>query len=248
MQPFAWEGLKRALTRREIRIESLGQMYSLVSTVSLEPEPIPLRRQDRPVRRALPATTCSQAYDPEFSELFKVAADFDDEFERTPENEALYARLLATRRAARRSAAARPRCGGARRSTSARAVAGDSTKLSANLRRVVDLLSEADFLARQAGRAAVGAEDVRTAHRGAASPRRPAARAGARGDPARHGHDRHRRREDRPGQRPVGVRARRLRVRRAHAHHCDHAARRGPGDRHPARSASSAARSIPRAC
>ena len=42
MQPFAWEGLKRALSTREIRIESLGQMYSLVSTVSLEPEPIPL--------------------------------------------------------------------------------------------------------------------------------------------------------------------------------------------------------------
>ena len=41
-QPFAWEALKRALQSREIRIESLGQMYSLVSTVSLEPEPIPL--------------------------------------------------------------------------------------------------------------------------------------------------------------------------------------------------------------
>ncbi|HXU93690.1 MAG TPA: ATP-binding protein, partial [Gallionella sp.] len=42
VQPFAWEGLKRALQTHEIRIESLGQMYSLVSTVSLEPEPIPL--------------------------------------------------------------------------------------------------------------------------------------------------------------------------------------------------------------
>jgi len=41
-QPFAWEGLKRALTTRKVRIESLGQMYSLVSTISLEPEPIPL--------------------------------------------------------------------------------------------------------------------------------------------------------------------------------------------------------------
>lgn len=42
LQPFAWDGLKRALHSREIRIESLGQMYSLVSTVSLEPAPIPL--------------------------------------------------------------------------------------------------------------------------------------------------------------------------------------------------------------
>ena len=42
MQPFAWEGLKRALQAEEIRIESLAQLMSLVSTVSLEPEPIPL--------------------------------------------------------------------------------------------------------------------------------------------------------------------------------------------------------------
>jgi predicted ATP-dependent protease len=42
-QPFAWEGLKRALRSREIRTESLGQMVSLISTVSLEPETIPLK-------------------------------------------------------------------------------------------------------------------------------------------------------------------------------------------------------------
>ncbi len=41
-EPFAWEGLKRALRKREIIIESLGQVYSMISTVSLEPEPIPL--------------------------------------------------------------------------------------------------------------------------------------------------------------------------------------------------------------
>ncbi|HEX2728199.1 MAG TPA: ATP-binding protein, partial [Rubrobacteraceae bacterium] len=42
LQPYAWEGLKRALRSREIRIESLGQALGLVSTVSLEPEPVPL--------------------------------------------------------------------------------------------------------------------------------------------------------------------------------------------------------------
>ncbi|MEJ2061305.1 MAG: AAA family ATPase, partial [Gammaproteobacteria bacterium] len=39
---FAWEALKRALRSREIRIESLERMLSLVSTITLEPEPIPL--------------------------------------------------------------------------------------------------------------------------------------------------------------------------------------------------------------
>ncbi|HET7160064.1 MAG TPA: ATP-binding protein, partial [Burkholderiales bacterium] len=42
MQPFAWEALKRALLSGEIRIESLAEAYSLVSTVSLTPQPIPL--------------------------------------------------------------------------------------------------------------------------------------------------------------------------------------------------------------
>ena len=41
-QPFAWEELKRALRAGEIRIESLGDRLGLATTVSLEPEPIPL--------------------------------------------------------------------------------------------------------------------------------------------------------------------------------------------------------------
>ncbi len=95
MQPFAWEGLKRALHSREIRIESLGQMLSLVSTVSLEPEPIPLDVKvvlvgDRLLYYLL------QAYDPEFGELFKVAADFEERIDRTAETQRLYARLVAT--------------------------------------------------------------------------------------------------------------------------------------------------------
>mgnify|MGYP002065680893 CR=1 FL=1 len=36
-QPFAWEGLKRALASRELRIQSLAELYSFISTVSLEP-------------------------------------------------------------------------------------------------------------------------------------------------------------------------------------------------------------------
>src|SRR5690554_1091460 len=41
-QPFAWEGLKAALKAAEISLENPERTYSLVSTVSLEPEPIPL--------------------------------------------------------------------------------------------------------------------------------------------------------------------------------------------------------------
>ena len=95
LQPFAWEGLKRALQSREIRIESLGQILSLVSTVSLEPEPIPLDVKiilfgDRLFYYLL------QQYDPDFGELFKVAADFEDQIDRNPETNMLYARMIGT--------------------------------------------------------------------------------------------------------------------------------------------------------
>jgi len=76
-QPYAWEGLKRALQSGEIRIESLGQMLSIISTISLEPEPIPLD-----VKIALFGEPMLYyllwELDPEFAELFKVQADFDD--------------------------------------------------------------------------------------------------------------------------------------------------------------------------
>ncbi|RKZ98322.1 MAG: ATP-dependent protease [Gammaproteobacteria bacterium] len=95
MQPFAWEGLKRALQAKEIRFDTLERMYSLVATVSLEPEPIPL---DLKVILLGDRHLYYQLYelDPEFAELFKVVADFEEEITRNHDNHMLYARLLAT--------------------------------------------------------------------------------------------------------------------------------------------------------
>lgn len=161
MQPFAWEGLKRALQSHEIRIESLGQMYSLVSTVSLEPEPIPLDVKivlfgDRMFYYLL------QQYDPDFDELFKVAADFEDRIERNADTQALYARMVATLVAKAqllpfdRSAVARVIDHGAR-------LVGDAQRLSTHVRSVADLLQEAHYWAHEAGVAVVTAGHVQQA-------------------------------------------------------------------------------------
>jgi lon-related putative ATP-dependent protease len=95
MQPYSWEGLKRALRSKEVRFDSVEQMYSLVATVSLEPEPIPL---DLKVILLGDRNLYYQLYehDPEFAELFKVVADFEDQMERTADNHMLYARLIAS--------------------------------------------------------------------------------------------------------------------------------------------------------
>jgi len=161
VQPFAWEGLKRALQAREIHIESLGQMYGLASTVSLEPEPIPLDVKiilfgDRLLYYLL------QEYDADFSELFKVAADFEERIERNADTHMLYARLIAT---LARKEALLPfnRSAVARVIEHAARLVGDAEKLSTHMRSVVDLLCEGDYWAREAGHEVVDAGDVQQA-------------------------------------------------------------------------------------
>ncbi len=160
-QPFSWDGLKRALASAEIRIESLGQTYGLVSTVALEPEPIPLDVKvvllgERLVYYLL------LAYDPEFGELFKVQADFADEVVRSPEAEGLYARLIAAI-ARREKLLALDRSGVARVIEELARWAGDAQRLSAHLERLDELLREAEYIVRQAGGAVVAASHVQQA-------------------------------------------------------------------------------------
>lgn len=160
-QPYAWDALKRALQSSQIRIEPLGQALGLISTASLEPQSIPLQVKVIVVGdRQLYYLLCQ--YDPEFNALFKVAADFDDQMERNPENHLLYARLIAG--IARfekllpldRGAVARAIEHSAR-------LAGDAERLSHRRMALVDLLRESDYWARQAGHATVVAGDVQQA-------------------------------------------------------------------------------------
>lgn len=156
-QPFAWEELKRALRAGEVRIESLGDRLGL-STVSIEPEPIPLEAKivlvgDRPIYYLL------AELDPDFLELFKVQVDFEDEVPRSTDAEARYGRLLGT--VAARSGL-RPLEAGAVAAIVERAsrLAGDAERLSTHMRRLTDLLREADDRAVKAGREVVAAGDV----------------------------------------------------------------------------------------
>jgi lon-related putative ATP-dependent protease len=161
LQPFAWEELKRALSSEEIRIEALGQTLSLISTVSLEPEPIPLNVKVVLLGERLLYYVLSQA-DPDFAELFKVAADFEDQMDRTSESHLLYARMLAT---IVRQEGLRPfdRQAVARVIEQSARFAGDAERLSTHTRSIADLLREADFWAGEAQHRVVEATDVQRA-------------------------------------------------------------------------------------
>ncbi|GMQ89471.1 MAG: ATP-binding protein [Gammaproteobacteria bacterium] len=161
MQSFAWEGLKRALQAGVIRIESLAQLMSLVSTVSLEPEPIPL--DIKVILLGEPHIYyLLSLFDPEFSELFKVAVDFDYRMDRNPETHQLYARLIGTLvrkedlRHLDRSAVARVIEHSAR-------LLEDGEKLLTHTRSLTDILREADYWATQHKHKTVTSKDVQQA-------------------------------------------------------------------------------------
>jgi lon-related putative ATP-dependent protease len=160
-EPYAYEGLKRAMDSGKIRIESLGRQLSLISTVSLEPEPIPLDVKVGLYGNRMIYYLLTQ-FDPEFAELFKVQADFHEEMDWDDENQLLYARLIGTMvheaelQAFNRGAVARVIEHSAR-------MVGDSEKLSTKGEIVGDLLREANHWAKENGNGVVTAEDVQRA-------------------------------------------------------------------------------------
>src|SRR5690606_1071432 len=98
-------------------------------------------------------------YDPEFRELFKVSADFEEAIDRDANGNALYARLIAS--LARRSQL-RPLNKEAviRVIEHAARLVEDSDKLSTHLRSLDDLLKEADHWAGQGQRSTITRDDV----------------------------------------------------------------------------------------
>ncbi len=161
IQPYAWETLKRALQAGEIRIESLERTLSLISTASLEPEPIPLRVKiilvgDRLLHYLL------SFYDPEFRDLFKISADFEDSMDRDADSNALYARVVAS---LARAEGLLPlnKAAVLRVIEHSSRLAEDAEKLSTHLRSLNDLLKEANYCAMQANRRIIERDDVQAA-------------------------------------------------------------------------------------
>lgn len=158
MSPFAWEALKRALKAAEIRIEQPMEAAGLISTQSLDPEPIPLDVRvvlfgDRELYYML------VAYDPDFARLFKVQADFDDSIARSKENDTAFARLIASvvrehkLKPVDASGIARVIDEGAR-------FADHRDKLSIEIGRIADIVREADHWSSVAKRAVTAREDI----------------------------------------------------------------------------------------
>lgn len=161
LQPYVWEALKRALETRQLQIESPGQMLGLFSTISLEPEPIPLDVKvallgDRALYYLL------SAVDSDFRELFKIQADFTEVIPRTRENQALYGRLIATL-ARKEGLHPLDKFAVARVIDHSARMMNDAEKLSMKFNDIVDLLTEANYWSNENGDHLIRASDVEKA-------------------------------------------------------------------------------------
>ncbi len=88
--PFSWDGIKTALKTSKVTVEDPGERAGFITAKGIKPEPIPLS-----VKVILIGTPDHYQIlytgDPDFSELFKVKADFDTTMDRTDENVKKYA-------------------------------------------------------------------------------------------------------------------------------------------------------------
>jgi predicted ATP-dependent protease len=147
LNPYAWEGLKRALRDGEARIIELGNQLSLLSTATLEPEPVPLK-----VKVVMVGTPVLyyllRYYDEDFAKLFKVRAEFASLMKRDPQTEYEYGLFV-------KSVVMDHELPPFDRSAVARIVefssrlADDQDKLSTRFGKISDLVREAAYWARK---------------------------------------------------------------------------------------------------
>ncbi len=158
VRPFVWEALKQSLFAKRVRIESPGEIYGFVSTTTLQPESIPLDVKVILVGERWLYYLLSD-HDPEFRELFRVAADLDDDLERSAANVEQYVRLVADR-IRDRELAPFSRDAVQRVIEQRARSAEDSERLSTHMRSLDDLLTQSDYWARQRGAEVVTRDDV----------------------------------------------------------------------------------------
>jgi len=158
---LSWDGLKRALRSRKIEIEEPGERLGFMVTKSVRPQPIPLDVKVVLIGSPL-LYYLLYASDDEFSELFKVKADFDTRMARDDENIKDFLAVLSTfchkEKLKHLDASAV-----AKLLEHASRLAEDQEKLSTHFGALADVIREAHFWALQEGSSHVSAAHVRKA-------------------------------------------------------------------------------------
>jgi len=159
--PFSYDGLKRALRSGNIVIEELEERYGFISTKSLKPQPIPLNVKviligDPYLYQQL------LSLDMDFTELFKVKAEFDTTMDRTEENVQQYAAFVCTL-CQKENLKHLDGSGLAKLVEYSSRLAEDQQKLSTRFAEVADIVREANFYTAQENSSPVTGKHVKKA-------------------------------------------------------------------------------------
>ena len=160
LQPYAWDSLKRALASKTVKIEAPSEETTF-TTISLDPEPIPLNIKviltgDQDLYDVL------SERDPDFSDFFKVEADFGILMDRTEENEIEYAKLIGSLSKKKKLRSLNKQAVAKVIEYSSR-LAEDSRKLTAHIASIGDLIREADYWARKSKANQIGKTHIEQA-------------------------------------------------------------------------------------
>jgi lon-related putative ATP-dependent protease len=142
-----YEAMQRALQDRQIKIEDMGELFGMISTKSLKPEPIPLNLKivltgDSHIYQLL------YSHDDRFPKHFKIKAHLDNQIDRKDETVFEYARMM-SRYCKENELRHLDRSGVARVVEYGMERTDNQEKLTLEIGEIGDLLMEADFFASQ---------------------------------------------------------------------------------------------------
>jgi len=158
---FSWDSLKMSLRDKKIIIEETSEKLGVVSTKSIKPQPIPLNIKVILIGNPYHYNILYNM-DSDFKKLFKVKADYDLTMKKSNKNIRDYARFICTLCTKeslshlRSDAVAKILEYGIR-------LAGDQDKISTQFSEISNIITEADYYARNDGKEYIEADHIEKA-------------------------------------------------------------------------------------
>jgi len=161
INPGVWEGLKRVIKTKEVRVEDPWVQFGFLAPQGLRGQPIPIEIKiivmgDDALYQML------NMYDEDFWEMFKVKADFDHQMQRTDENIKAFSCFVRTC-CDDEKLLPFDRTGVAKVIEYAIRASGHQEKISARFGPIKDVLIEADYWAREGNTKSITGEHVEKA-------------------------------------------------------------------------------------